>query len=291
MKDLQPAPGWPVLPIPQIPIGYLVATTRPDGAEVYLDGKPVLDTIGRVVTTPVTVLNITTGKHRVTFRKDGYFDEDVYVYIENGLYSDAYAVLRPITLTLSSIEDLSEQYPIPYWQFPYGHIAALTVPDGAEVYIDGQPALDPTGRIVTTPAIMLNVPIGDHWVTFKKDGYHDEDIPVYVDTGTYSDAYVKLRSRLPVPRIPYTVSNISLALGDLFIDSNPQGAYIYIDGNALIDLNGRALLTPVRITAVREGLHEVQISLDRYYSKKVFINVIPDQVNNVSVTLQPIWDR
>lgn len=185
MIDSQPAPGWPALPIPQIPYGHVVATTIPDGAEVYLDGQPVFDSLGRIATTPVTILNISTGKHRITFRRDGYFDENVYVYVENGLYSDASAVLRlkmATTLTLSS------------------------------------------------------------------------------------------------------------ALGDLFIDSNPQGGYIYIDGNALTDINGRAILTPVRVTGVREGLHEVQISMDNYYSKKVFINVIPDKVNEISVMLQSIYE-
>ena len=77
--------------------------------------------------------------------------------------------------------------------------------------------------------------------------------------------------------------------GDILINSSPQGAYVYIDGNSIIDTQGHAILTPVRITGVGQGLHEVQISLDRYYSKKIFINVISDKVNNISVTLQPIY--
>lgn len=76
--------------------------------------------------------------------------------------------------------------------------------------------------------------------------------------------------------------------GDIEVNSSPQGASIYIDGNSIIDTQGHVILTPVRITGVGTGLHEVQISLDRYYSKKVFLNVIPGKVNEVSVTLQPI---
>ena len=78
--------------------------------------------------------------------------------------------------------------------------------------------------------------------------------------------------------------------GDILINSSPQGGYVYIDGNALIDINGHTVLTPVRVSGVGEGLHEVQISLDQYYSKKVFINIIPNQINNVSVTLQSIYE-
>lgn len=77
--------------------------------------------------------------------------------------------------------------------------------------------------------------------------------------------------------------------GDILVNSSPPGAYVYIDNNSIIDTQGHAILTPVRVTGVGMGLHTIQISLDRYYSKKVFINVIPNQVNNVSITLQPIY--
>ena len=36
IESSQPAPGWPALPIPQIPFGNLVANTIPDGAEIYI---------------------------------------------------------------------------------------------------------------------------------------------------------------------------------------------------------------------------------------------------------------
>jgi len=287
-------PVSPVPPVPywEFPYGHIAAVTAPYGADVYIDGQPVLGPTGKIVTTPVIITNIPTGGHWVTFKKEGYHDEDVPVYVDTGTYSDANIVMRPrfsvpkIPYRVSNASSGSLQ-PAPGWpvlpipQIPIGYIAANTGPDGAEVYLDGQPILDSIGRVVTTPVTILNVTTGRHKITFKKDGYLDEDIYVYVENGLYSDVRAAL--------IPKTGSLTLSALGDLFIDSNPQGGYIYIDGNALIDLNGRALLTPVRITAVREGLHEVQVSLDGYYSKKVFINIIPDQVNNISVTLQPIY--
>ena len=76
--------------------------------------------------------------------------------------------------------------------------------------------------------------------------------------------------------------------GDILINSSPQGAYIYIDGNSIIDTQGHAILTPVRVTGVRRGLHEIQISLDRYYSKKIFLNVIAEKINEISVVLQSV---
>lgn len=77
--------------------------------------------------------------------------------------------------------------------------------------------------------------------------------------------------------------------GDILINSSPQGAYVYIDGNSVIDTQGHAILTPIRVTGVGQGIHEVQISLDRYYSKKVFLSVIAGKVNEILATLQSIY--
>lgn len=78
--------------------------------------------------------------------------------------------------------------------------------------------------------------------------------------------------------------------GDLSIDSNPQGSYIYIDGYPLVDENNNPMKTPVIVTGIVEGIHEIQISLDGYYGKKVFRDIIPNQVNEVRVTLRSIYE-
>src|SRR3972149_10384891 len=36
-QQLQPSPGWPYIPIRQVTYGHMVASTTPDGAEIYLD--------------------------------------------------------------------------------------------------------------------------------------------------------------------------------------------------------------------------------------------------------------
>lgn len=289
-ENIEPEQPYPPVPYWEFPYGHIAAVTAPYGAEVYIDGKLVLDPSGNIAITPVIISNVPIGGHWVTFKKEGYHDEDIPVYVDTGTYSDANIVLRPkfsVPKIPYRASNISLQ-PAPGWpvlpipQIPIGYLVANTRPDGAEVYLDGKPVLDTIGRIVTTPVTILNITTGKHKVTFRKDGYFDENVYVYIENGLYSDAYAILRPMV-------IASALSSALGDLFIDSNPQGAYIYVDGNALIDLNGRAILTPVRITAVREGLHEVQVSLDGYYSKKVFIDIIPDRVNNVSVTLQPIY--
>ena len=268
--------------------GHIIANSRPGNIDVYLDGQPVLDSEGKIVKTPIIILNISEGVHNITFSKQGYDLTTIMANVQEGSYTYTRAILNTKFIRYPMMLSNKSSQPSPGWptlpipQIPYGNLVANTIPDGANVYIDGQPILDSIDRIVTTPTTILNITTGRHKITFRKDGYFDEDVYVYIDNGLYSDAFVVLRPKMVAMSTPIS------GLGDLFIDSNPQGAYVYIDGNTLIDINGHTILTPVRITAVREGLHEVQISLDQYYSKKVFINIIPNQINNVSVTLQPI---
>lgn len=77
--------------------------------------------------------------------------------------------------------------------------------------------------------------------------------------------------------------------GDISIDSDPQGATIYFDGYALSDENGNVLVTPSTIVGVMDGIHEIQISLDKYYSKKIFVDAIPGKVNKAFAKLTSIY--
>lgn len=76
--------------------------------------------------------------------------------------------------------------------------------------------------------------------------------------------------------------------GDISIDSDPPGATIYIDGWPLQDQTGNVLTTPAMIVGVMDGMHEIQISLDMYYSKKLIIDVIPGIVNKAFAKLTPV---
>lgn len=77
--------------------------------------------------------------------------------------------------------------------------------------------------------------------------------------------------------------------GDIFIDSTPRGAYIYIDDIPFVNSNNIPILTPARAIGVMEGQHMVQISLDGYYSKRLIIDVIPDRLNIAYAKLKSIY--
>lgn len=76
--------------------------------------------------------------------------------------------------------------------------------------------------------------------------------------------------------------------GDISIDSDPLGATIYIDGYALQDSSGGILTTPATVVGIMDGIHEIQVSMDRHYSKKIFLDVIPGKVNKAFAKLIPM---
>lgn len=292
--------------------GHIIANTRPNDVEVYLDGKPVLDSSGQIAKTPTMLLNVLEGIHTITFSKSGYDSTTISINVYENSYSDARAILNTqlIRYPMMLFPQLHQSFqpslqqslqPSPGWPtipseyiYYYGHIAIYSNPDGAEIYLDNQPVLDDIGSIATTPITLTNVPVGTHTITFKKQGYQDTSVRTFVQNGLVSDAFatlILLQSQYQYQQYQYQPSyqyqDLQYGLGDILVDSDPRGGYIYIDGIPQIDMQGRPALTPTRIAGVFQGLHEVQISLDRFYSKKIIINVIPDQVNNVFAKLQP----
>lgn len=191
----------------KLSFGNIIVGTSPGGAEVYLDGKPILDSQRRIAKTPSMILGVLEGTHNVTFIKLGYNDTTISVNVLEEQYVKAYAILNtammryPIMLSSDPTTDQSLQ-PAPGWpalpipQVPYGHIVANTIPDGAEVYLDGQPIFDSLGLIAKTPVTILDIVTGIHKVTFKKQGYFDENVNVSIQNGLYSDVGAVLRLRM-----------------------------------------------------------------------------------------------
>jgi hypothetical protein len=198
-------------------LGRIIAATRPGRAKIYLDGDIVLDTSGQAAMTPTVIHNVTEGTHTVTFSKSGYSDITILANVKidsNGSDCHARAVLDtskwsyPLMLSQqpSPIETLNpQQQPpklppspglpyIPVEQVTYGHMVTSTIPEGAEIYVDGQHVLDTNGHIVTTPSTITGIVTGLHNVTLVKDGYISVNVLVEIRNGQYSDVQATLRS-------------------------------------------------------------------------------------------------
>ncbi len=70
-------PPFPPFPFPPCGCGFLQVISKPDGAKVYLDGKP----FGK---TPTVIAGIPPGKHELVVRKRCYYTVSREVFIDEG---------------------------------------------------------------------------------------------------------------------------------------------------------------------------------------------------------------
>jgi hypothetical protein len=128
--------------------------SRPAGARVSVDGKDY----GR---TPVEVLDLARGAHRLKIARDGYTTEERRVVITTTRPSQSLSVALERPRAAAS---RGTQAPPP----PAGRFAGALVvdsrPAGAKVYVDGKLA-------GTTPMSLPSVPAGSHAIRLEHDGY------------------------------------------------------------------------------------------------------------------------
>lgn len=98
--DAEPSPAPELLG--QHSVNFI---TDPYEAIILLDGKPLNRPDGTPYTTPCTVPDVPTGKHRVVFRRDGVEDEDVGVV--------NFAEAREIKFGWETTPDLAESHENP----------------------------------------------------------------------------------------------------------------------------------------------------------------------------------
>lgn len=75
---------------------------------------------------------------------------------------------------------------------PTGTILAYSIPDGADVYVDGI-ALPTRFGVARTPTMIPGVFAGRHDVTFRLVGYIGETKTVSIEQGGYASVYAILR--------------------------------------------------------------------------------------------------
>lgn len=75
---------------------------------------------------------------------------------------------------------------------PTGIILAYSIPDGADVYVDGisLPTRFGTAR---TPAMIPGISAGTHDISFRLSGYRGETKTVRIEQGGYATVYAVLR--------------------------------------------------------------------------------------------------
>ncbi|MDD1719271.1 MAG: PEGA domain-containing protein [Methanoregulaceae archaeon] len=158
------------------------------------------------------------------------------------------------------------------WILPRGNLCIESEPIGATVFVDGHEA-------GITPVCISDLRAGMHRVALKLAGYQNVHENVWVSGGGETVRTFVLR---PLP------------VGNLSINSVPEGASIYLDGTL-------AGTTPALLTDIPRGKHLIVLKADGYrdLSKKVMVignmtrylkfrlHPVPSGFGNLSISSKP----
>jgi hypothetical protein len=161
--------------------------------------------------------------------------------------------------------DRNSYYPpnYPYDVNSYYSSGTLTVtsnPPEATVIVDGY-------NSEITPYVFTGLTTGYHTVEVDYPGYEAYVTNVYIDTG----ASVEVDADL---------NRLDSSYGSLFIETNPPGAAVYVDGN----YQGTS---PVTVAAMSAGAHQVELHLAGYEVLTTTENVAAGQGTVVNLAMVP----
>ncbi len=247
----------PTATITYSPSGTMQVFSNPNGAKVYLDSvyKGV---------TPVTITGIPQGNHLVEVEKDGYYPYSAQAWVQIAATTTVFPTLVPIpgyvpTPTPTPTTIPTTATPVPTQGIPqYGGLYVESNPGGALIYID-------TVYRGITPGIIPNLTVGYHQVLLKKSGYDNWNGQAYVwpdqTTILHPDLVPSSGNTTPTPTSTVTVTPTatSVSSGTLKVFSNPAGAMLSLDGV-------QKGTTPITITGVPQGMHNLQLDKAGYYS-------------------------
>ena len=149
-------------------------------------------------------------------------------------------------------------YPITSY-YPSGTLTVTSNPSEAIVLLDGT-------NSETTPWIYTNLVTGYHTVEVDYPGYEAYVTNVYIDNGASPEVDAEL-----TPLQTY---------GSVLVDSSPEGAGIFIDGN----YEGT---TPTTVGGLSPGLHQVEAHLAGYMVQTQMVTISSGQGNNINIAMQP----
>ena len=205
--------------------------------------------------------------------------------ISSGLNSEAPSIAELPELTRSSV-DVSEPSSIPDDTSPtptviressssFGWLLVRTEPPGANVSIDG----DARGL---TPLSLSEMPNGVYQLEVSVPGYKPEQRTVEIssDETIAAVSIVLDRFVLGDADMPTQVTEAGLITsGSVFVDSRPTGASVFVDGESVG-------LTPLLVSDVLVGSHEIRIVGDGYRPWFSTVLVVDGQRSRVAASLE-----
>lgn len=198
------------------------------------------------------VFRVNMGTINVAISKGGYNTDNEVQSVYNDTTVKYYITPTPPTITVGSINFVS-------------------VPVGAEIYIDtGAPGVLVDTK-QTTVAVVANINAGPHKWALKFTGFNDANGDVVVPSGSATDVYVSLSPATPIS-------------GSLNISSTPEGAEVYIDNQDQNLTSSGATI----IDNIPPGKHSLKLTNDGYQDYITVFSIVAGTTTHLNPTLVPV---
>jgi len=145
-----------LVPIPSSTTGWIFVTSNQAGATVYLDGAAAGQTAANGA---LKIDNVRKGDHNVRVEMTGYQPYATTVNVQVSTVSDVIATLIPSPGPGTT-----------------GTLSVSSTPAGANVFVDNV-------LKGVTPITLTNIPMGDHKILLRLNGYQDYTITQQVNAG------------------------------------------------------------------------------------------------------------
>ena len=139
-----------------------------------------------------------------------------------------------------------------------GSLSVASKPSSAKIYLDG----NFTGK--TAPAKLDSIDTGTHNIQLKKEGYTN-----------YEDVV-----NISLDKLTEISATLNKAVGSLFVDSTPQGAFIFLKAK---DTGHK---TPHEFTELTIRNYEVRLTLAGYLDNVTRVDIQPGKTETINVNLQ-----
>ncbi len=215
--------------------------------KIFLDSDPqnakiFLLGVDTKKTTPDSITGLESGEYEVMLKHIDYEDT---------------------IFTLSVFSGKITQKKIDLQKIKYSGLIAITSePSNAEIFVSDTS----TGKF--TPDSLTNLDPGNYFITLKLENYKDTSFSVSLNKNEKTSLNFVL-----------TKEN---NFGNLFIDSEPQGASIAIDSE-LLDLN-----TPDTLKNLLRGDYDITLSLEGYYDSTFSVHIFKQQTIDKFIRLKQL---
>ncbi len=210
----------------------VLVTSNPAGCMVALDGK-------ELGPAPYIISNLEMGTYEVSVSRENFVTETKKLIVP----LEANMPDSPFELSFNMTSDT-------------GSLKITTVPEGAELYLDGE-------RMASeTPAVLNHIAEGKHKIKIEKKGY-----------AVIEDTVSVVRNQETVPA-DYVLKPLP---GSFKLSVSPA--------DALVEWNGERLNEPEKIRSCQPGSYQLKVSKSGYDTEERTIKITADELREEKVIL------